>query len=203
MRRVARDAPVDDYLYDVFVSYKHDPRGLITPWISEVAKRLEYRLANSLPRECRVFFDKEMVEVGDHWPDKLRHAILASRCLVPILSPEYFRSRWCLIEWGSFLARQRQLQPPCGSLIVPVKAHDGEWFPQEARDIEPLDLTEHASTVESYWQTVKANELDQLLRLFAERVARVVMEAPPFSAEWTIHEPDPPPPPRGFGLSRL
>ena len=180
-----------DYIWDVFVSYKREPDGvnLITPWIREVVERVELWLRQELRgRPIRVFLDTDSIEIGSHWPDRLRHAILTSRCLVPILSPEYFQSRWCLTEWSSFRARERLIRPPCESLIVPMKFHDGQWFPPEAQQIRTLDLSRHAGTTPAFWATKRADELDQMLVPFAQRVAEVISQVPPFSAEWPIHE---------------
>src|SRR5215472_8740963 len=118
----------DDYLYDVFVSYRREGHGanLITPWVESVVARLTFWLSQELGgRDARVFFDISTMEVGSPWPDRLRDGILRSRCLVPILSPQYFQSAWCLTEWSSFVARQELVTAICDTLIVPMKFHDG------------------------------------------------------------------------------
>src|ERR1700730_495850 len=84
-----------DYRWDVFVSYKREP--LTAHWMAEVVQRVTYWLGEELQGAgARVFFDVSAIEVGDRWPHALRQAVLTSRCLLPILSPAYFRSRYCL-----------------------------------------------------------------------------------------------------------
>jgi hypothetical protein len=206
---VAREERVSarfgDYVYDVFVSYRRGDEAAnpMLPWIREVVSRLTFWLGQELRgRDAHVFFDTENLEVGSHWPDRLRHAILRSRCLVPILSPQYFTSRWCLTEWASFIQRQ-QIEDASGTvLIIPMKFHDGELFPQEARDITTLDLTRHAGTTRAFWSTVRADELDQMIQRFARDVAQAVEHAPPFDSTWTVHHTEPDGP-KDFPMSRL
>jgi hypothetical protein len=93
-----------DYEYDVFFSYKKDP--LITEWIANVVSRLEFWLTQELGgRPARIFIDRDHIEIGDRWPDALRHALRHSRSMAAIWSPSYFHSQWCVSEWKSFLAR--------------------------------------------------------------------------------------------------
>jgi hypothetical protein len=101
------------YTYDLFVSYRREQPGktpLSMPWLRKVVDRLEHYLGMELgDREPRIFFDTNCVELGDHWPQRLHAAILGSKCILPIWTPPYFRSRWCLAEWKSFAAREQLL----------------------------------------------------------------------------------------------
>jgi hypothetical protein len=206
LRGKAASDTTGGYVYDVFVSYRRDSGGVnpMASWIHEVVTRLRYWLSQELPgTDERVFFDTQALEAGSQWPDRLRHAILRSRCLVPILSPQYFKSAWCLAEWSSFVERQRLVRDMCDTLIVPMKFHDGELFPPEAKEITTLDLTRHAGTTPSFWSTARADELDQMILRFAHDVASAVRQAPPFDPSWPIRHPEPSDPPRGFPMSRL
>jgi hypothetical protein len=179
-----------DYAYDVFVSHKREPSDgeLLTPWIREVVRRVQLWLGMSLGGvEARLFFDTDVLRPGSHWPDVLGHAIGASRCLMPIWSPAYFRSPWCLAEWQSFVARERQIGSAV-SLVVPIRVHDGEWFPREAQCVTALDLCEYAATTAGFWETRRADELDILLREFAASLADVVRSAPPYQ-RWPVVTP--------------
>jgi len=176
-----------DYEWDAFVSYKREPE--LMGWIDNVVRRLQLWVSNDLGgREARIFLDSVSIDHGTRWPYRLRHAIRTSRCLVPILSPAYFQSRWCVTEWTSFIAREKLVTPPI-SLIVPMKYHDGEGFPPEAREIQTLDVKDHCGTTDGFWKTVSAHELDMKLRSFAHDVARVILEAPPFRPDWPIEGP--------------
>lgn len=178
--------PSDDYEWDAFISYKHEPE--LMGWIDKVIRRLQLWVSNELGgRHARIFFDTDSIDNGTRWPDRLRHAIRTSRCLVPILSPAYFQCRWCVTEWDSFIAREKLVSPSV-ALIVPMKYHDGDWLPPEAQEIQTLDLQDHCGTTDGFWRTASAHELDLKLRKFAHDVARAILEAPPSRPDWPIAE---------------
>jgi len=78
---------------------------------------------------------------------------------------------------------------------VPVKFHDGIWFPEEAKSVQQLDLSSYAGTTEAFWKSPRAEELDTRLRSFAPTLAGAVGNAPPFDPGWPILTPEPAPPP--------
>src|ERR1035438_6726392 len=98
------------YRYDVFVSYKREDsnKRLVTPWLREVLDRIKYWLRQEMGgKKAYFFFDEESIEVGDNWPEMIRDALLSAKCLLPVWSPEYFQSTWCVSEWKSFLTREK------------------------------------------------------------------------------------------------
>jgi hypothetical protein len=179
----------DDYAYDVFFSYKR--QSLTLDWTREVSQRLKLWLTEELGgREAQIFVDETCVDVGDKWPERLRDALKQSRCLVCIWSPSYFQSSWCVSEWQSFLERERIVRIEPHGLIAPLKFHDGEHFPPEARRIEWEDVAAYAVTVPAFWTSSKAVELEIKLKAFAGGVANIVRRAPPFRPDWPIVEAD-------------
>ena len=60
------------YKYDLFVSYKREPRfhnQLITPWLRKGLDRIEYWLRQELGGRSVVLpIDTKSVEAGDDWP---------------------------------------------------------------------------------------------------------------------------------------
>lgn len=197
------------YRYDVFVSYKREPseKRLVTPWLRKVLDRIEYWLRQELGGEGpRIFFDEDSIEVGDDWPEEIRAALLTAKCLLPIWSPEYFRSTWCIAEWKSFLTREKLLAArgrACSRLIVPIKFHDGHWFPPEAARVQQLDLSRYTATTDAFWESQRADELDQLIIKFAPMLAGAVAKAPPYEGNWPLDLGDPEPPPTGVEMVRL
>ncbi len=193
------------YEWDLFVSYKRDPAGqhLIAPWVSRVIETVRYWLTQARGGDpARVFFDTEAIEVGTQWRAELRRALLRSRCLMAVLSPEYFRSEWCLTEWSSFLARQRMLSGHPVTVILPVKFCDGSFFPLEAQDMEQLDLSDHSSLMPAFWESPGALELERKLKPFAMRLAAAIDAAPDFQV-WPFESPPPSPAPVNVPMRRL
>jgi hypothetical protein len=177
-----------DYEYDVFFSYKKDP--LITDWIANVVSRLEFWLTQELGgRPARIFIDRSHIEIGDRWPDALRHALRHSRTMAAIWSPSYFHSQWCVSEWRSFLARETLVGLDTHGLIAPAKFYDGEHFPEEAKAVQQADFRDFSSTVSSFWQCNRAEEFERTsLKSFAVSLAGVVNRAPVFQPDWPIVE---------------
>lgn len=197
------------YDYDVFVSYKREPRDkqLVTPWLRQVLDRIEFWLRQELGGTgVKIFFDEDSIEIGNDWPDEIRAALMSARCLLPVWSPEYFNSSWCVAEWRSFTRRERLLAErgaKPGRLIAPIKFHDGRWFPPEAARVQQLDLSPYTATTRAFWETQRADELDQRIIRFAASLARIVSEAPPYEANWPIEMGEPIPQPKGAGMVRL
>jgi FxsC-like protein len=76
--------------------------------------------------EGRGFFAPDTIERGSEWEKVLRSALPASSVLVPIYSPNYFKSVWCGKEWEIFWRRQQdnRNRPPAdvrgSDVILPV-----------------------------------------------------------------------------------
>jgi hypothetical protein len=171
------------YEYDVFFSYKVDRRTL--HWHKQVKDQLEFWLTQELRGiRCRMFMDLEGLSTGDHWKSKLSHALKHSKCLVAVWSPEYFQSAYCLSEWKAFQDRAQIVGHENTALVAPIRFHDGEHFPLEAREVHMADFREHTSIVEGFWTTSKAVELGDLIKRFAGDVARLVEKAPEFDPAW-------------------
>ncbi len=170
-----------DYLYDVFFSYKRSPE--IRDWTRRVHSKLKFWVGQRMDREPKFFFDEDALELGSTWPDELRRGLGVSRCMVSVLSPSYFRSDWCLAEWGTFLARKKITGK---DLIFPMCFADGEHFPRDAYEIQHLDVREYAYTVPSFWDTPRAVDLEDKLKNLAGKLAHFISTAPEFRADWPV-----------------
>src|SRR5689334_14275245 len=85
--------PLRDYENDVFLSFAHATDS--GQWVREHFHRaLVDALNNTLPREPRVFVDWRQ-PTGVAWRKNIARALHASRLLVPVFCPPYFRSRRC------------------------------------------------------------------------------------------------------------
>jgi|ERR1700685_617063 len=176
----------DDYTYDVFFSYKrHD---LTLDWTRQVAHRFELWLGEELGGHARMFVDETCIETGTTWPDEIREALKGSKCMVSVWSPSYFQSSWCVSEWKSFRKREKMLNIDSHGLIAPLRFHDGEHFPPDARRVQWVDVAPYAVTVPAFWASAKAIELEERLKTFAKSVAAIVTGAPAFRPDWPIVE---------------
>jgi hypothetical protein len=174
----------EDYKYDVFFSYKR--HNLTLGWTKGVHERIVLWLSEELNREATIFVDDQGIAVGDRWPDRLREAVKLSRCMIAVWSPLYFQSDWCMSEWQSFRARETQLQIAPHGLIAPLKFHDGEHFPADARSVQWTDVSDFASTASAFWGSSRALELEDKLKTFVKSVATIVGNAPQFDPNWPL-----------------
>ncbi len=176
------------YKYDVFFSYKRNQ--LTEVWHNKLVERLEFWLNNEIhDRDVSIFYDKESIEIGDQWKSKIGEAIKHSRCIVAILSPDYFKSKWCYAEILSFLKRQENLNTT-GGLILSARFHDGHSFPKKIKDIQQQDFSEYASISSSFWETRKAAEFGEKIKAFAQVIAEQIKNVPDFQNDFPIVIPD-------------
>ena len=171
------------YEYDFFLSYKNN--SVTNDWVSKFVEKLEYWLTQELegkPPKC--FFDKDSIETGNRWPQKLQDGLKTSKCLICIWTPEYFRSKWCLSEWKSFLEREKQMDG--AELIIPIRFHDGESFPKEAQERQSLDVRDYNITIPAFWNAEKAIELEVKIKNLSKDVSKIINSAPAFQANFPV-----------------
>jgi hypothetical protein len=188
----AEHAPVValDYEYDVFISYRRSDPTL--GWVKQhFLPLLTEWLPNCLPihHHAKIYGDWRL-ETGVEWPLALRHSLARSRCLLPILSPEYFRSRWCQAELKTMMERERVLgmrtaANPSG-IIFPIRFFDGEHFPAGINNIQQFDLREwsYAGSTEAFRHTQAFLDFTQAVQHVCEQLAQMVLSAPKWRADW-------------------
>jgi hypothetical protein len=91
----------------------------------------------------------EQIETGASWPNHLAQNLSRSKLLVPILSRDYFQSRWCRLELALMHHREKEnnfrtAANPLG-LIVPVVIDDGICFPPEIQAMQSEPLHDYAN----------------------------------------------------------
>lgn len=179
------------YEYDIFISYRNE--FPINQWVFEhFLPFLDPYLKNRLKRDVEIFIDRRRILGGDAWPERIKNALAHTRCLVPIWSPMYFNSDWCLRECAVMRYREQQLgyrtlENPRG-LIIPVTVFDGECFPQFAQEIEYLDCKEYLRVGEGYKKTEKYVEFQDLLSEWTIDVSKAINNAPTWSSQWLSKE---------------
>lgn len=196
-----------NYLYDVFISYRREPP--VIDWVrNHFHPLMKQWLPNALPprHKTRIFMDELQIETGATWPLKLQEALKNSRCLVPVWSPEYFRSKWCLAELKSMQTRERLLglrtkQRPEG-LIYPVVFFDGEHFPKDAQTIQHKDLSQWNIPDVVFKQHLDYIELVRQIQDVVSELATMIRRAPTW-ADWPVTIPQNAPQRPKMGLPRL
>jgi hypothetical protein len=139
---------MEDYKYDVFISYERD--SLTKGWITEhFLPHFRTWVRMKIEDVCKrksfpIFFDSSQIDPtfpadlkqkvegiapGSNGDAALRDAIRTSRCMVGIWNSPYFFSDWCNFEWQSFYRRSDKTNR---NLLLAARVHDGNSFPQKA-----------------------------------------------------------------------
>ena len=106
--------------FDLFVSYAHadDHDG----WVTALVEVIRQQHAPILLRPLRVFFDCESIQTMDDWRRRILVGLKAAKVMVAIVSPTYFNSHWCRLEWQVYLEHEQSLLTPTDGL-APIYIH--------------------------------------------------------------------------------
>ena len=184
-----------DYDYDIFISYRH--KGPAYSWVTEYFHPLlEQWLPESMPVEydAKIFIDSQ-IETGAEWPAKLRQALRTSRCLLPILSPEYFRSKWCQAELQTMRQREHLLglrtDEDSSGLIYAVVFAGPKLLPPEVQTIQPKDMSQWATTYSDFRRSQKFESFESEMKRICEEISQIVQRAPAWQ-DWPVITPPEP-----------
>ena len=182
------------YDYDVFLSY---PRGgHVCAWVhNHFLPLLLEGLRNRLKHTPRIFVDTAQ-PTGVQWPDNIRNALTASRLLVAVWTPPYFRSEWCLAEWESMLAREAVLRRSGHNarrgLVYPVVYSDGDHFDPRAKDTQfRRDLSSFTYPYPCFRDSTRYLCFHDTMMSIAEEIERHLSETPDWQPDWPIVAPAP------------
>jgi len=180
---------MDDYVYDVFLSYK---RGRIQEeWLNETFRPVfEYHLSEAIGKKCNVFIDKIEISPGVDWPDYLGEALAKSRCMIAILSPTYFGAEWCMKEFKAMFYRQNELRKnkklaSNQSVIVPfMQKGPIEKFPEYIRRIQIFDYSKYNRIGEAFRNSEDYLEMQGKIEEDAKKTAAMILQAPDWQPEF-------------------
>lgn len=96
--------------YDIFISYGHvddeDPAGDVKGWVDLLVERLPGVVVGYLGYKPRIWRDEQSLRGHDRLLGAISEGVTRSLLLVPIVSPRYVLSDWCLRELETFCAAQ-------------------------------------------------------------------------------------------------
>lgn len=184
------------YKYDIFVSYRRT--DLVGRWVrNHFVPELQLRLDANAGAPMRIFCDFKLAE-GANWAASLKNELRDSKLLLPVWSADYFRSEWCMAEWGSFRERERVLglwgaADPEG-LVYPVRFADGQYFHQDAQATQcSFDFSKLSYPDDVFRQSVKWLDFVGLVNDVACDLIQRLEHVPAWQ-EFPIVEPRPLPP---------
>jgi TIR domain len=114
--------------YDFFISYSHDD--------SVAAQTLVKKLLAVDPN-LNIFVDRNEIQIGDSWQDKIFSALEKCKKIIPIYSPSYLNSSMCKTEFN--MASLRHNTNPT---ILPIYFRTTE-LPLYMKTIQYINCTEN------------------------------------------------------------
>jgi TIR domain len=111
--------------YDVFLSYARvDDEN--NQFVSKLVKEMQRAFQLYMGRPLRIFLDTRNIDTAQVWERRITDAQEDSTVMVAVLTPSYFHSPWCGMEWDYFLnleklRRQEIGLPRSESLVFPVR----------------------------------------------------------------------------------
>jgi len=85
-----------------------------------------------------IFMSEKDLTSGDVWDEKIRKALLASREMALLVSPNSLKSEWIATEWGIAWAMEKRITPilfRCDTSQLPDRLKR-----YEARDLHATEL---------------------------------------------------------------
>jgi hypothetical protein len=191
---------VSGYKFDVFISYSR--HGSAAKWLMNhfYPKFLDC-LVDQMAPAPKVFVDKKMPR-GVRWPEELARALRHTKILVPLFTPPYFASNWCMAEWETMRERERVLglgtldHPQ--TLVYPILYSDSQNFPEEARMISRWDFKDLSTPEMVFQESRDWPRFHHRVSELAQDLVQLLAQVPEWQPDWPVVEkPDPvlPPPP--------
>jgi len=114
-----------------FLSYvrfddKHD-EGRITKFRERLSQEVRMQTGEEFP----IFQDRNDIRWGQNWKERIEESVDGSTFLIAILTPSFFRSKYCREETERFLEREKRLNR--NDLILPVYYVDCPLLNDEAK----------------------------------------------------------------------
>lgn len=194
-----------DYAYDIFISYRR--RGHVFTWVTEYFyPLLENWLLDHTPPDYNIsiFIDRN-IDTGNSWTIDLREALLQSRYLLPIWSPDYFRSDWCKAELHTMLKREEMLglrqDHNAHGLIYPIVFKGAQHIPPIYRSIKYKDLSNWGNPWSAFKNSSEFSLFSDEVEKICDDLWRHIIRVPAWQNNWPLVTPDDLPPTSKVPLS--
>jgi hypothetical protein len=129
-----------------FFSYSHrdaevDPH-IVEAFSSELERRVDAKLVNA---SFEIWRDKNKLQTGDYWDQKIEGAIDASDIFIVVLTPKWISSDYCRKEFEAF--EKIEAARNSGGYVIPIYARDIE---RQARflDAEQAELLDRLKRIQ-------------------------------------------------------
>lgn len=122
--------------YDVFISHANKDKV-------DLVENL-YQSLNKLG--VKIFYDKESLEWGDNWKDKILNGVNKAEFAIIVISENFFDREWTEKELNEFLSRQnRNGQKIILPILKNITIEQLEQKYPTVADIQAIDSSEHST----------------------------------------------------------
>jgi len=184
------------YRYEVFLSYR---RGYINSrWLNEhfiplFQDGLKEEIADRCDRKPDgLFHDESEIRAGMSIPARVQEGLKTARSLVALVSPTYFQSDWCRVEWESFKQRSERERR---DLIVPAILKSGATVRARVGDTLSVDFSAYTIIGGGFTKTERYVQFQDEIKKLASSVAEIVANAPAWKDFEICNPPRAPAPP--------
>lgn len=172
------------YEYDIFISYRRC--GDWPVWVGDhFLRTLKHCLEVELG-DVKIFFDRN-IEAGKDWPIELGQSLAKSKILVPLLSRQYFSSKWCANEFAMMRKRESMFDIPSrensSRLIVPAIIHDGKYLDEDVSRIQSINLSDYTNPHMPYESILRA-EMHETITSWVADIENALDVAPEYNDSW-------------------
>ncbi len=189
-----------------FWSYAHSDDEFLDGAICALHERLQRALHYVSGTPFEIFLDRDAIEFGENWQDRLIEGLLGARFLIPVLTPSYFASPACRAELETFLELEASLGRK--DLILPLYVRNIDTLEDDGRAsndelIRHLHQRQYRDWRDLILQPLQSAEsLDAIIKL-AEEIVRASKNrsADDYSDEVTLSQPIEASEPQHAGLS--
>lgn len=167
------------YKHIAFLSYKFNDHS--DYWHVQTKDLLVDYLRKKLGLpDANLFFVKSSNVPTGTVDDMLSDAAQASKVVIAFFSPSYFRSKWCIAEFRTFLEREDALQLQPGTLAFAFRLTPVYGIPEWARNLHHTDLSKYFVLHKQFWSSDHGAKLKEELQRHASHIAQKIMDAPEY-----------------------
>ena len=157
----------------VFLSYAPFDESHERGRLSSLVELLGLEVKSQHGDEFTVFMDRSDMKPGE-WGDKIESALAQATVLVAILTPNYFKSRFCRRETKEFLEREKLLGRH--DLIIPVYYLGDEKRLSRDELGEAIAGRPHFDWTELRFEPLTSKRLRREMARVAKRIGEVVKQ---------------------------
>lgn len=121
--------------YIGFLSYSCADNACTNNTITKICHSLENELYIRLGKKVKIFQDNKDIHIGEQYHTKIEELLETTPFFIPVLSPNYFKSRECLTELKKFLEIEKMNR--YNDRILPIQFVDYDIVKED----EDVDIT--------------------------------------------------------------